>query len=252
MREAVERIDTAVHVEIPEGVRLTFFLAGPAARLGAYLVDAGLRAVLLIVLMIAVLMVFPLLRGGASWGILLLALFFLEWGYSFAFEALWNGQTPGKRAFGLRVVRERGQAIEPYDALVRNLLRAADALPALYGVGFLSMLATERLQRLGDLAAGTMVVHERRRRLKNEPPDLGGATPFEAAQTDLAFRPTERTLDLIHAFALRQGELPLVRAREIASILAEPLARRVGWRARPEPPERFLLRAFRTFHERRR
>lgn len=248
-------VDTTVHVEIPEDVRLSFRLAGPATRLAAYLVDMFARVVVFGGVLIALTLAFPLLSlGGASWGLVLLALFVMEWGYGFAFEALWNGQTPGKRAFGLRVIKEGGYAIGPYDALVRNLLRAADVLPLLYGVGLVTMLATARLQRLGDLAAGTMVVRERRHKLHRESPDLEGAPRLTPEEIDATRRPAERTLDLIHAFALRRDEMSPARAREIASILAVPLARRLSWRT-PQggrvPPDRFLLSVFRTFHRAR-
>ena len=248
-------VDNAVHVEIPEDVRLSFRLAGPATRLAAYFVDLFARFVVFWFVVIGVAIAFPITNiGGASWGLILLVAFAMEWGYGFAFEALWNGQTPGKRAFGLRVIKEGGYAIGPYDALVRNLLRAADVLPFFYGVGLVTMLGTARLQRLGDLAAGTMVVRERRHKLQRESPDLEGAARLTPEEIDPTWRPAERTLDLIHAFALRRAEMPDARAREIAEVLAVPLARRLSWRTAAGervPPDRFLLRVFRTFHRAR-
>jgi uncharacterized RDD family membrane protein YckC len=245
-------VDTTVHVEIPEDVRLSFRLAGPATRLAAYLLDTAVRAVLFWILLLAVALAAPVLNvGGASTGVLLLALFVMEWGYCFLFEALWNGQTPGKRAFALRVVKVGGTPIGFYDALVRNLLRAADALPAFYGVGLVSLLATPRLQRLGDVAAGTMVVREARHRLRRETADLEGAARLGSGDLGSSWRPAERTLDLIHAFSLRSDELSVGRAREISAILAAPLARRLdyrGGRDAEQTPDRFLLRVFGTFH----
>src|SRR5690348_16473838 len=111
---------------------------------------------------VAVSLGFPLFQlGGASWGLILLLLFALEWGYAFA----------------------------PYDALVRSLLRAADVLPFGYGVGLVTMLVTARLQRLGDLAAGTMVIREPRYKLQRETPDLEGAARLTAEDIDAAWRP---------------------------------------------------------------
>jgi hypothetical protein len=194
-------------------------------------------------------------HGGASWGVLLLALFVMEWGYGFAFEAFWNGQTPGKRVFRLRVIKEGGYTIGVHEALVRNFLRAADALPVFYGVGLVAMLSTARLQRLGDLAAGTMVVREPRHRLRRETPDLEDMPRLAPEDIGASWRPTERTLDLIHAFALRRDSLSPGRALEIASILAGPLSHRLACRAVPEgrmAADRFLLRAFRTFQKPRR
>ena len=102
--------------------------------------------------------------------------FLLYYGYFAAFEALWGGQTPGKRAVGLRVISVTGQPITTFDALLRNLLRIVDQMPGIYAVGVLSIFFTARNQRLGDLVAGTVVVQEhglpqaRRRRPRRRRP----------------------------------------------------------------------------------
>src|SRR4029079_4673215 len=106
------------------------------------------------------------LRANAA-GSLLAALgsllaFAILWGYYIAFELLWNGQSPGKRAIGLRVVREGGRPITFVGSAVRNLIRIVDFLPALYGIGVVVMFVDRRSRRLGDLAGGTLVVKERR------------------------------------------------------------------------------------------
>jgi len=245
-------IDAAVHVEIPEDVRLSFRLAGPGPRALAYVVDLALRAILFLGFLIAVSLVRFVDLGGLSWGLLLVLVFFMEWGYGWLFEGFWNGQTPGKRAFGLRVVREDGHTAGVYEAMVRNLLRAADVLPAFYAVGLVTMSVTSRFQRLGDLMAGTMVVHESRETLRRETPDFEGASLLARDELAAAWRPPERTLDLIHAFALRRAQLGDARAREIARILAEPLARRLDHRSEElrRQPDRWLLRVYRTFQAR--
>src|SRR4029078_5649079 len=81
-------------------------------------------------------------------------------GYYMVFEILWNGQTPGKRLVGVRVMRENGYPIRPVDAVIRNLVRIVDWLPATYGIGVLTMLLNKRSKRLGDFASGTIVVRE--------------------------------------------------------------------------------------------
>lgn len=81
-------------------------------------------------------------------------------GYFIAFELLWSGQTPGKRAVGIRVVTSGGYSLRLGDSLIRNLMRAVDFLPFMYGVGLLSLLLTRHSQRLGDLVAGTLVVYQ--------------------------------------------------------------------------------------------
>lgn len=246
-------VDTAVEIETPEDVRLSFRLAGPGARSAAYLADLVVRLVMLWFVLLGVVVVAPFARvAGASWGLLLLAFFVLEWGYGTLFEGLWGGRTPGKRLFGLRVVREDGHGVDFHDALVRNLLRAADVLPSFYAAGLVCMSVTARMQRVGDLAAGTMVVHEARETLRRESPDLAGAARLGVGELGASWRPAERTLDLLHSFALRRDGLQPERAREIALVLAEPLARRLspaddGWRSQPDV---FLLRVLRTFQAR--
>jgi uncharacterized RDD family membrane protein YckC len=90
----------------------------------------------------------------------LLSLFLIEWGYFVAFEAGWNGTTPGKRALKLRVVKVGGYPLSFMDAVLRNLLRTADFLPVGYLLGLVAMTWDGRFARLGDRAAGTMVVIE--------------------------------------------------------------------------------------------
>jgi uncharacterized RDD family membrane protein YckC len=242
-------IDAEVEVETPENARLTFRLAGPGTRSGAYLLDLLIRAAAIYGLLLLVALLSPLASvSGLPIGVLLLGFFVLEWGYFFAFEAFWNGQTPGKRALGLRVVKVEGYAVGVHDAMLRNLLRVADALPVLYGVGLLAAAASRRFQRVGDLVAGTMVVRERREWRRGRPDVLRALAPLTV---DEVGRPSERTLDAIETFARRMPALPAPRAREIAAILAGPLARRPGFRGTgsedTSDPSRFLLRVLRTF-----
>jgi len=99
-------------------------------------------------------------RYGLLTGIFFLGTFVITSGYFMVFEILWNGQTPGKRLVGLRVIRESGYPIRPVDAVIRNLVRIVDWLPLVYGVGVLVMLLNQRSRRLGDFASGTIVVRE--------------------------------------------------------------------------------------------
>jgi hypothetical protein len=98
--------------------------------------------------------------GQAGWGVVLLTLFFVEWLLPAWFETAWRGQTPGKRLMGLAVLNDDGTPVRWPGALTRNLLRAADFLPFLYGVGLITMLMNRDFKRLGDLAAGTVVVYQ--------------------------------------------------------------------------------------------
>jgi len=87
--------------------------------------------------------------------------FLLNWGYFTLFEAFWNGQTPGKRIARIRVIQSSGRAIGLFESMARNLVRYVDQIPFFYVVGIVAVFATRRHQRLGDLAAGTLVVRSR-------------------------------------------------------------------------------------------
>ena len=157
------QLDNTVEVETPEHLGLRFHVAGPTRRGWAYLVDLLLRlAALMLFEMVSVLATGSRLhwsRRLAS-GVTLLALFVVEWGYFVLFETVGNGRTPGKRLLRLRVVREDGYPLSFADAVLRNLLRAADFLPVGYLLGLVVMSWDVRFARLGDRAAGTMVVSE--------------------------------------------------------------------------------------------
>ncbi|HJS78225.1 MAG TPA: RDD family protein [Burkholderiales bacterium] len=148
-------LDTTRRVATPEGIELTLRLAGPVPRALAWSVDLALRAaIVLVVLTLASQL------GRAGWGIVLLAAFFVEWLLPAWFEAQMRGQTPGKRLFGIAVLNDDGTPLRWPGALTRNLLRAVDFLPLMYGFGLVSMLLNRDFKRLGDLAAGTVVVYQ--------------------------------------------------------------------------------------------
>jgi uncharacterized RDD family membrane protein YckC len=170
-------------IDTPEQVALEFELAGAGSRFLALALDTLLQAAgLLIVALFAIAAVVVgvlVSQGPGTWGIAIAIVlaFILYYGYFAVFEALWSGQTPGKRWVGLRVISESGRPIGVYDALLRNLLRIVDSLPALYALGILSIFLTSRNQRIGDLAAGTVVVHDRgvERPSFAAPPSFSGA-----------------------------------------------------------------------------
>lgn len=221
-------IDTRLLVDAPEGVSFTYELASVADRAKAYALDLLIRAVVLAVAALIVLIaMWPLQFAGV--GLLLIVGFALEWGYYVLFEQLWNGQSPGKRVFQLRVVRVGGQPIGWWESVLRNLLRAADGLPPLsvvgsYLAGSLTCSLTERFQRLGDLAAGTIVIRERSGPLRSAPP----ATPSAASAQLRGVALNARQRRLIASFAMRQRALPPARREQLARVVAEPLARQLG------------------------
>lgn len=155
-------------IETPEQVDLEFTLASVGSRFLALALDSLIQAAAIAaVILIAVAVSFA---SGVAWSsgvgpwisaAVVLTFFVLYYGYFAAFEAAWSGQTPGKRIIGLRVLATTGRPVSPYEAILRNVVRIADQMPGIYGIGILFVLVTDRNQRLGDLAAGTVVVHER-------------------------------------------------------------------------------------------
>jgi uncharacterized RDD family membrane protein YckC len=203
-------LDSRVAVETPEGVALYLEPAGVVPRGLAWLIDFGIRLGAYMVLA----MVFAAL-GAAGIGLFLLALFALLWLYPVLFEVLWHGQTPGKRMMGLRVVAADGVPVGWVASAARNLLRTVDMLPLLYGAGVVTSLIDGRCRRLGDLAAGTLVVHVPPRRQRRLPT---GIDPV-AAPPGLLQADREALVD----FAERAAELGAQRQAELAGA-AGPVA----------------------------
>ncbi len=155
-------IDATVRLMTPERIVFDYPLGGPFRRFTAYLVDLSLLSLLAVA---ATVVSLSLSLGAASgMGPALIAFFLLTWGYGAFCEGVFNGQTPGKRALGLRVVSQSGVPITGAQAVLRNLVGAVDGLlPFFFLLGLTSMLLSQKFQRLGDLAAGTMVIIEERR-----------------------------------------------------------------------------------------
>lgn len=167
----------------PERVSLEYGIAGIGSRCAAVVVDTVIQALAICVLAVALIAALAAASSAASpapaptlrniptsgtvalvVGLWALGIFVVTTGYFMFFEILWNGQTPGKRLLGLRVIRENGYPLRPMDAVIRELVRIVDFLPGFYAVGVLTMLVNKRSRRLGDFAAGTIVVREGVRR----------------------------------------------------------------------------------------
>jgi uncharacterized RDD family membrane protein YckC len=131
-------------------------------------------------------------------------LFCVYWGYFAFFEIIWKGQTPGKRLAGIRVIKNSGRAVNVYEAIGRNLLRAVDWLPAIYIVGIVSMMISSRNQRLGDHLAGSIVVHDKR--AEEIRPDWTSQEAKTTADPRLS-KITPEELVLIETYLLRRHTL---------------------------------------------
>jgi uncharacterized RDD family membrane protein YckC len=231
-------------IETPEQTSLEFPLAGIGSRFLAVALDTLLQIAAYIVLgVIAGLVASIGILGvlGKQWGlaILLFIFFLVQFGYFSTFEVLWNGQTPGKRWTHLRVIQDSGRPITPYDAILRNLLRIVDSLPSLYAIGIVTMLISKENKRVGDYAAGTVVIHEKP--LQGVSSIWSVAAPAQAAPTVPSAQLNMDELQLVETFFERRLSLdPEVRrsmARQIAQRLGERL--NVPFEARPDA-EKFL------------
>lgn len=202
-------LDTTQSVETPEGIELSLRIAGPAPRALAWLLDTLIRAGIFWVATIALGVL-----GKFGTGLWLILLFILWWFYPVLFEVLRDGATPGKKTLGIYVARLDGTPVGWGPALVRNVLRTVDFLPVLYGLGLGTMLLNDRFQRLGDIAAGTVVLYRPSEARRYEAPP---ATPIAPP---IPLSPEEAQAVL--SFAERAPRLTAERTEELAG-LAQPL-----------------------------
>lgn len=212
-------IDTRIEVETPEGVKLNLYTAGPYTRFLAYLVDFIIRYLFFSILTT----VFAIFRIFGIW-LLLLTFFFMEWFYPVLFEVLNRGRTPGKMIFGIQVIMTNGTPVGWNASILRNLLRAADCFLFSYIIGLMAMLCANGFRRLGDLAAGTVVVYYKgvynfyfaadwKSRLSYPP--LPAAKPLNIEEQKA-----------IVSFAGRLNILGRYRARELAGLIAPHIDQR--------------------------
>jgi uncharacterized RDD family membrane protein YckC len=207
-------LDTYREVVTPEGVALHLPAAGPVPRALAWAIDLSIR---MVVLMVAS-MVLALL-GNAGYGPYAILTFVVFWFYPVLFEVLDQGRTPGKRALGLRVIAANGAPIGWLAAFTRNLMRTVDMLPFGYATGLIASLADPWGRRLGDMVAGTLVVHNAR-------PHEPAAAPVSASLAPAVLLLPHEQAALV-AFAERGPQLTQERQAELAD-LAEPLVQARG------------------------
>lgn len=149
---------STLRIRTPEGIEFSLPLAGPTTRFLAWAIDVACIATLTVAMATVVLSVFATIRGDWAAAAWIVAFFCLREGYAMTLEWFWRGQTLGKRLLGLRVLDEQGLRLQFSQVAVRNLLRFIDSAPALYLVGGIACLVSRRAQRIGDLAANTVVV----------------------------------------------------------------------------------------------
>jgi uncharacterized RDD family membrane protein YckC len=217
-------------IETPEGVSMTVPLAGVGSRFIAAAIDFAIQITL--VICAAVVFLGFGVGGGAGGGLFALSIFVVFFVYDVAFEVLSGGRTPGKRWTGLRVVRTGGEPVGFVTSAIRNLLRPIDFLPSAYLLGIATILATKRNQRLGDLAAGTVVARAPRRGAgapvarRPQPAPVEQLPPALAAWDVSAV--TASDMATVRSFLERRRSLEWGARAELARTMAERLRPRVG------------------------
>lgn len=200
-------LDTTREIEVPEGVELSVAVAGLVSRSLAFIIDLIIRWVGL-----GVISGFLSYLGNFGQGIFLILVFIVEWFYPVLFEVFNQGQTIGKKSMGIMVINDDGTPIDWSSSIVRNLLRFADFFPMLFGFGVLSMLINKDFKRLGDLAAGTLVIHRRTikvEKLSYEEDGLAPKIPLTLAEQSA-----------IISFAERGHRMSEARSHELAGYLS--------------------------------
>jgi uncharacterized RDD family membrane protein YckC len=169
----------------------------------------------------------PQLMGPA---LAIFILFAIYWGYFAIFEILWKGQTPGKRFAGIRVIKESGRPINAFEAVGRNLMRAVDGLPGIYGVGLVCMMCNRQSRRLGDFVAGTVVVHEKPS--EEVRPSWSTSTESSSATPGVS-QATADELVLIETYLSRRWELEKLVRLDTAVKIAERIKAKTGLESQP-------------------
>ena len=260
-----ERIgfDDQLNIETPEQVDLRFNIAGIGSRFVAILLD-HLIVLAMYVIEVFLMVIFDVKLPQAyahsdiahKWflAIMIFFNFVLFWGYFALFEAFWQGQTLGKRVMKLRVIKDSGRQITFFESLARNLLRLIDYLPGLYLVGVITMLCNKLNKRLGDFAAGTLVIHER---VDEQPllyqtsttilPPATLATPSPWQQNVPSLFPADaiaklggQDLLIIDTFFARMLDLPMDTRAAMASRIAGQMTAKMGQPLPEANPERVL------------
>lgn len=239
MSSAIATEDTLI-IETPERVPLHFALASIGNRFLACAADHTIQGLAIGLLGVGATIISSfstveaLFDSAPKWvyAVVIILLFLTFSGYFAFFEWLWSGQTPGKRWLKLRVIREDGRPITFWEAAVRNLLRSMDMMPApFYSIGLISVFATTRDQRVGDMVAGTVVVRER----EAEAPAFSEvfASPVSDPALRRSFKPveftanvnslTESEIQVVETFLRRRWDLGDVPRQWMAWRVALPI-----------------------------
>lgn len=220
-----------ITIKTPENIDFTYELAGVGSRFLAIVVDSLIKsgAIMLVIGTLTIIgnsIHLNIFGGAVSYlksSLTISILFFgalagfIMIGYYVFFEALWNGQTPGKRILGLRVIKENGASISIIESVIRNFLRVADFMPSFYILGAITILANAGCKRLGDFAAGTLVVKIASEFVPVLIPEMEVETPLQPVSMS---RLEEADYHLVRNFIIRRNELKSDVRHRLSGIIA--------------------------------
>jgi uncharacterized RDD family membrane protein YckC len=235
-------LERSVTVRTPESIAFHYELAGLGSRFLAYAIDFIIQVTLIIGFLFFMVFVtakldalapslhLNLVRMQAVYlAILILFIAVALDGYFIIFEMLWNGMTPGKRLMGIRVVRDGGYPIDFAASLIRNLVRVIELVVGFYLMSIVSMLLSNQNKRLGDLAAGTIIVRDRAFEVTDPKRWLAGDTDVAAGQLVRGIEQlTPEEIAIVHRYVERRTLLPPDVAHQTAARIAAPLRARLG------------------------
>ncbi len=249
----MNQVSDQLNIDTPELVTIEMPLAGVGSRFIALLIDMLLWFAGLFLLFFFAVIFLPAIHAASKisekWAvaIVIFVIFLFHWGYFTLFEAFWNGQTPGKKIAKIRVIQRTGRPIGIFESMARNFIRFIDQIPSFYVVGVITMFVTKQHQRLGDLAAGTLVVRDR----TPESPlwsDAGSRTFTAASFTPQFAAPephslvslpasdvgklTSADLEVLESFFSRRLDMPL----DVRQNLAGRIALAIKAKSAMEPP----------------
>jgi uncharacterized RDD family membrane protein YckC len=242
-------MDRYVSVRTPESIAFSYELAGLGSRFLAVTVDMLIQSLILAGIIWGIFLIAshapPAVPGARDYSapesvgiaIIVAIIFLVYFGYFVAFEALWNGQTPGKKLLGIRVVRDGGFPVDFAAAAIRNLIRVGEMALGFYAISAVASIASPENKRLGDMAAGTIVVRDARTATLAAIRAASAAQP--AARTALL---TDDEHALIDRFVTRRNTLAPDARRSIAMDLANRVRSRVSYDLQGLPDEELLRR----------
>lgn len=246
-----------IKIEAPEKIVFTYTIAQTGTRIAAFTIDLIIQILFMIIVILIIMMVGvsfsslfnPDVSENASYfaiAFLYIVIFFIQWGYYILFEVIFQGKTPGKLIFGIRVIKNNGEPIDFSTIVLRNLLRAVDSFPAFHFLGGLISIADMKSRRLGDIAAGTLVVHDIK--LFRKEPDFSTnlTSSVSINSSDVLFkRLSEDELYIIRKFLNEKGKLSYEKQDQIAGELSEKINLKLGLKQENIEPIAYLEKIYR-------